>query len=302
MIACLDDATVQNLVEGSLASEARASARAHITQCTSCRQLVASMMRTVEPALAATASLAGALIGRRFLLEDMAGRGGMGTVWRARDRETGSIVAVKLMRGGDHADRFIREAQVLATLHHPHIVRYIDHGLTGEGDPYLAMEWLEGIDLAQRLGGAPMPIADAIRVASLAAEALVVAHARGVIHRDIKPSNLFLPRGNIEDLKVLDFGIARIALASQAMTRTGAALGTPGYMAPEQARGERDLDARADLFALGCVLFEAVSGRAPFAGAHLMAVLAKVLFEDAPRLRELRPTRQTISISLSRAC
>jgi hypothetical protein len=237
----------------------------------------------------AQATLSGTVIGRRFVLESIAGRGGMGAVWLAKDLEAGSKVAVKLMRSDDHTERFVREAQLLAELAHPRVVRYIDHGLTDEREPYLAMEWLDGIDLAQKLAGQPLAIADAIRVALHAAEGLAFAHAHGVIHRDIKPSNLFLPRGNLDDLKVLDFGIARLQLASQAMTRTGATLGTPGYMAPEQARGDRDVDARADLFALGCVLFEALTGRPPFAGEHLMAVLAKVLFEDAPRVRELRP-------------
>jgi hypothetical protein len=238
----------------------------------------------------ASANLFGHVVGSRFVLETLAGRGGMGTVWRARDRANGdAVVAVKLMRGGDHADRFLREAELLAGLEHPRIVRYVDHGVTGDGEPYLAMEWLSGVDLAQKLGGKAMPIADALRVIAHAAEALAVAHARGIIHRDIKPSNLFLPRGQVDDLRVLDFGIARVQLASQAMTRTGTTLGTPGYMAPEQARGEREVDARADVFALGCVLFETLTGRPPFAGEHLMAVLAKVLFEEAPRLRDLIP-------------
>jgi tetratricopeptide (TPR) repeat protein len=237
----------------------------------------------------ANPNLSGVRIGDRFVLETLAGRGGMGTVWRARDTARDEIVAVKLMRGTEHADRFLRESQLLAELQHPRVVRYIDHGVTEDGEPYLAMEWLSGVDLAQKLAGAPLPVADAVRVIAHAAEALAVAHARGIVHRDIKPSNLYLPRGQIDGLKVLDFGIARAQLASQVMTRTGAALGTPGYMAPEQARGERDVDARADVFALGCVLFEALAGRPPFTGEHLMAVLAKVLFEEAPRVRELCP-------------
>jgi hypothetical protein len=150
------------------------------------------------------------------------------------------------------------------------------------------MEWLDGIDLARFLAGRALTLTDAIRIARHVAEALAAAHKRGVIHRDIKPSNLFLPGGHVDRLKVLDFGIARLQLASQVMTRTGITLGTPGYMAPEQARGDRNVDARADVFALGCVLFECITGRPPFLGEHMLAVLAKVPFEEAPRVRELR--------------
>jgi hypothetical protein len=241
-------------------------------------------MSNAEPA-----TLSGTVIDRRFRLEALVGRGGMGTVWRALDLATNAPVAIKLMRGDAHSARFAREAQVLAELSHPRVVRHVAHGLTDDGEPFLAMEWLDGCDLARALLGPRLAIADAIAVAANAAEALAAAHARGIVHRDVKPSNLFLPGGRIDELKVLDFGIARVQLASHAMTRTGATLGTPGYMAPEQARGERDVDARADVFALGCVLYEAVTGRPPFAGEHMMAVLAKVLFEDAPRVRELRP-------------
>src|SRR5687767_7771638 len=129
----------------------------------------------------------------------------MGSVWRARDTETGESVAVKLMRGDDHADRFVREAVVLAELQHPRVVRYVAHGVTEAGAPYLAMEWLDGIDVAKKLAAGPLTIAEAIEIARGAADALSIAHARAVVHRDIKPSNLFLPRGRIDQLKVLDF-------------------------------------------------------------------------------------------------
>ncbi len=228
------------------------------------------------------------VIADRFALERIAGKGGMGAVWRAIDQTTGEVVAVKLMTGDGHA-RFAREAQVLAELAHPRIVRYIAHG-EHDGVPYLAMEWLEGMDLSKRLRIGLLDIDEAIEIARYTAEALTVAHAAGVVHRDIKPSNLFLPDGEISALKVLDFGIARTlhVVQTRAMTRTGMAIGTPGYMAPEQARGDRDLDVRADVFALGCVLFEAVTGQPPFVGAGF-GLLAKVLFEEAPRVRDLRP-------------
>ncbi|HTR52901.1 MAG TPA: protein kinase, partial [Kofleriaceae bacterium] len=229
----------------------------------------------------------GMLVGGRFEVESVAGRGGMGAVYRARDRERGGHVALKIVdAAGNRAVRFEREARVLADLEHPAIVRYLAHGRTAAGEPFLAMEWLEGEDLAARLKREPVGARDAVRLVQRAAEALGVAHARGIVHRDIKPSNLFLVGGECARVKVLDFGVAHVQ--ADALTRTGAALGTPSYMAPEQARGERRIDARADVFSLGCVLFECMVGHPPFVGENTMAVLAKILIEDAPRVSSLR--------------
>src|SRR5207302_1047317 len=149
-------------------------------------------------------------------------------------------------------------------------------------------EWLEGEDLKQRLARTGLTAAESVALATRVAEALGAAHARGIVHRDVKPSNLYLPDGDLARVKVLDFGIARILDGGQAQTRTGMLLGTPGYMAPEQARGGKELDARADVFALGCVLFECLTGRAAFVGEHVMALLAKILLEEAPRVSEVR--------------
>jgi tetratricopeptide (TPR) repeat protein/predicted Ser/Thr protein kinase len=229
----------------------------------------------------------GTLIAGRFEIEREAGAGGMGVVYRAHDRATGEPVAVKLARSARDAERFEREGEVLSRLAHPAIVRHVAHG-TDEGHAYIAMEWLEGVDLAERLERSGLTFAESIRLAAGAAGALAHAHARGVVHRDIKPSNLFLRGGDVDQVAVLDFGVARVAGASRAMTGSGAVLGTPGYMAPEQARGERTIDARADVFALGCVLFECLTGRPAFVGEHVMALLAKILFEDAPRARDVR--------------
>ena len=232
------------------------------------------------------------VIGERFELVALAGSGGMGAVYRARDRAGGGEVAVKVLlaKSGDAIARFVREAEALAALEHPAIVRYVAHGATGAGDLYLAMEWLDGEDLAARIARGPLTIAESLEITARAAEALGAAHAQGIVHRDVKPSNLFLAGGAIARLKVLDFGIARFGAAApdRASTEAGAMIGTPGYMAPEQARGDAEVDARADLFALGCVLFECLTGRAAFVGAHPMAVLAKILLEPPPKLREVR--------------
>jgi tRNA A-37 threonylcarbamoyl transferase component Bud32/tetratricopeptide (TPR) repeat protein len=227
----------------------------------------------------------GEIIASRFEIVALADWGGMGAVYRARDRHSGGEVALKLLLDESSEERFAREARVLADLRHPGIVRYVAHGKTEVGSLYLAMEWLDGIDLRARLAMGPLSVRDALALVRGAAQALGVAHARGIVHRDINPRNLFLVGGNVFDVRVLDFGIARPLRATFGMTLPGVYLGTPGYMAPEQARGNEDVDARADVFALGCVLYECLTGRAAFAADNLMALLGKVLFEDAPRLR-----------------
>ncbi len=232
----------------------------------------------------------GTVIGDRFELERAAGAGGMGAVYRARDRASGKLVALKLLHvdDGTQDDRFVREVRALEGLSHPAIARYVAHGMTSDGQRYLVTEWLEGEDLAQRLERGPLVLEEALALAARVAEALGAAHARGVVHRDIKPANLFLPGGDPASVRLLDFGVARLRGTSLAATATGMMLGTPGYMAPEQARAENDVDARADVFALGCVLFECLAGRPVFAGEHVMAILAKVLLEEPPRLSEVR--------------
>jgi tetratricopeptide (TPR) repeat protein len=230
----------------------------------------------------------GTVVADRFAIECVAGKGGMGTVYRALDRVTGSSAAVKVLpsEGGPRVARFAREARLLAELAHPNIVRYLAEGTTAMGEPFLAMEWLEGEDLHQRLKREGLDPNESVQLAIAVANALGAAHARGIVHRDIKPSNLLLVDGDVRRVKVLDFGIAHVAADS--MTRTGIAMGTPGYMSPEQARGARDIDARADVYSIGCVLFECLIGHPPFIGDSAMAVLAKILLEDAPRLGSLR--------------
>ncbi len=235
--------------------------------------------------------LVGDVIEERFELLACAGIGGMGTVYRAFDRETNQHVAVKVLQEDSDATaaRFMKEASILATLEHEHIVRYVVHGIAATGEAYLAMEWLQGEELEARMRRGRLEILETIELGLRVARALAVAHAQGVVHRDIKPTNLFLVQSSIEQVKVLDFGLARIR-GKTILTQTGSVIGTPGYMSPEQARGDRDrVDVRADVFSLACVLFECVTGQPVFVGAHVMAVLAKVLLEEAPRARQLRP-------------
>ncbi|WP_437291340.1 serine/threonine-protein kinase [Sorangium sp. So ce406] len=230
------------------------------------------------------------VVAGRFEIEALLGEGGMGVVFEAWDREAHRSVALKLLRDVDEAAgaRFDREAEALAALSHPGIVGHVAHGSTALGERYLAMERLVGVTLAERLAEGPLGVRDAARVGHGVAAALAAAHERGLVHRDIKPSNIFLQDGSVERVKLLDFGLARRKDAP-AVTGAGALVGTPSYMAPEQVRGAAPPDARADLFALGAVLFECLTGRAPFLGADTEAVLVKILIERPPAVRELRP-------------
>ena len=230
----------------------------------------------------------------RFEIGDQAGAGGMGIVYRATDRESGGEVALKVLRGpGASAERFEREAAILERLDHPAIVDYVAHGITDEGEPWLAMEWLEGVSLSDRLRAeaAPLTIGEVLGCAVAVTGGLVAAHSAGIIHRDLKPSNLFLVGGRIESPKILDFGVARLRSGDGAaeLTQTGQAIGTPGYMAPEQIRGAKDADARADLFSLGCVIYRMLTERPAFEGDDVLSVIAKLALTPPTPLEELVP-------------
>jgi hypothetical protein len=230
----------------------------------------------------------------RFVVEREVGRGGVGIVYRAHDQVGGQAVALKVIAlpgvdAGEEA-RFQREGRVLAGLSHPGIVRVVAFGQLDEGQPFVAMEWLEGEDMAQRHRRAPLPLTAALRVAADVAAALAAAHASGIVHRDVKPSNIFLVgsgRDSQFHVKLVDFGVA--STADVKLTRTGAIVGTPAYMAPEQARGDGEVDARADLYALGATLFELLTNRPPHVGPTAIAILARLVTTPAPRLSDVLP-------------
>jgi tetratricopeptide (TPR) repeat protein len=232
------------------------------------------------------------VIAARFNVEALAGRGGMGAVYRAMDTQSGRRVGLKLMHGltsPEAAYRFKREAVLLEELCHPAIVGYVAHGVTEAGQPFLAMEWLEGEDLARRLARQPLTPLESLALLRRAAEALASAHQQGIVHRDLKPSNLFLREGRPEDVVVLDFGLARHVVPTvMAVTGSHGVVGTPGYMAPEQASSQQDITASADVFSLGCVLYECLTGKPPFAAPHLAAALAKILFAEPAPLHTVR--------------
>jgi len=230
------------------------------------------------------------LIAGRFRLQDVVASGGMGEVYRARDVVSHLQVCVKLLRTVEEreGERFVQEAKILSELQHPSIVRYLAHGMVGS-DRYLVMEWLEGEDLASRIEREPLNLGDTVLLLKQAAEALAYAHVHDVIHRDIKPHNLFLLERKISQLKLLDFGIAKLANASRRLTRTGNLVGTPGYLAPETIDGGGAIDGRADVFSLGCVAHECLTGKPTFRGHEPGVLIAKLMLEDPPHLTEALP-------------
>lgn len=240
---------------------------------------------------------AGELFAERFELAAPTGRGGMGLVWRAFDRLSGRDVALKVMLRGDTPEdeqealvRFRREVAAHRLLSHPAIVSYLADGVV-DGSPWLASEWVEGIDLSERLRRGPIALYEVVELGVRLAEALGAVHAAGMLHRDLKPGNIRLEQGDIGRARLLDFGVTRAVAGDPfgGLTIQGALVGTPGFMSPEQARGESNLDERSDLFSLGCVLYTCVAGVIPFRGDTPMARLAKLVFEDPPPLRSRRP-------------
>lgn len=227
----------------------------------------------------------------RFTVAEQIGRGGMGTIYRATERATERPIAIKVLRERDPVlvTRFAAEAELLERLDHPGIVAYVAHGVTGAGEPYLAMAWLDGESLAQRLDRGALSVGEAIAVGRRLAAALTHAHAHGIVHRDLKPGNVMLIEGKPDSAMMIDFGIAKDTGGRHGLTHTGQILGTPGYMAPEQALGHATIDARADLFALGALLYECLTGRPPFDGHALLEVLARLLLEDPPRPSDAVP-------------
>jgi predicted Ser/Thr protein kinase len=236
------------------------------------------------------------LLGARvagYTIEAVAGRGGMGVVYRARDTELERTVALKviapdLARDEGFRARFVREARVTAQLDHPNVIPVYDAG-DDEGRLFIAMRWVEGTDLGRLIHeqGALEPEQAADLVAQ-AASALDAAHAQGLVHRDVKPANLLLPAAARTHVYLTDFGLAKRDGSNTALTTTGHWLGTPDYAAPEQIEG-RELDARADVYALGCVLYAALTGRPPFADVPRLRKGWAQVNEAPPALRTLRP-------------
>jgi serine/threonine-protein kinase len=242
--------------------------------------------------------LVGQVLEGNYRATRFVGRGAMGTIYEATQLRLNKRVAIKVI-SRDLAEnplalqRFRREAEVTSQLGHPHIVNVFDFGTTPAGDPFMAMEFLEGEDLEtriRRVGKLPLPAVTLI--VRQVASALAATHSGGIVHRDLKPANIFLVRlqGEPEFTKVVDFGISKVHAGATRLTKGLVALGTPQFMAPEQAAGRLDeIDHRADQWALACIAFEALSGRPPFRADEPVALVYQILHEDPPPLRELQP-------------
>jgi tetratricopeptide (TPR) repeat protein len=245
------------------------------------------------------------VVADRYTIEGELGRGGMATVWRARDLRHERFVAIKVLHpelaGAIGIDRFIREVRLTARLQHPNIVPILDSGVLSGADgtslPWYAMPYLEGESLRTRLAREhQLPIDEALNITEAAGNALDAAHRDGIVHRDIKPENVFLSGGHVY---VVDFGIAKALLdtGAEALTSTGLSIGTPAYMSPEQATAER-IDARTDQYSLATVLYEMLAGEPPFSGPSAQSIVARRFAEPA---RPLRSVRSTVPETVERA-
>jgi serine/threonine protein kinase len=241
----------------------------------------------------------GAVLLGKYRVERVIGMGGMGAVVSARHLQLEERVAIKfllpaMLQNEEVVQRFLREARAAIRIRSEHCVRVLDVGTLETGAPYMVMEYLEGQDLAAIVEHhRPLPISDVVDWVLQAGEALAEAHALGIVHRDLKPANLFLTRraDGTPSVKVLDFGISKQSVGGMdaGVTKTQAVLGSPRYMSPEQMRSTKDVDARADVWALGAVVHELIAGEPPF-DADTMTALCAAILQDPPRsLRALRP-------------
>jgi eukaryotic-like serine/threonine-protein kinase len=315
--SCLDEQAVAGLVRGSLSDVQRASVEEHVASCNACQRVVNAAMsdlgievtfpshefasgtedlprRSEEPEDPAYAP--GTVVAGRYEVQRSLGRGGMGSVVAAVHLGLKQPVAIKFLRidGADARARFLREGQILGQLRSPNVVRVYDSGTLDDHDetPFIVMEYLEGSDMSARIDAGPIGLDAAVRYTSQVCRALEAAHAAGIVHRDLKPSNLFLatqPDGS-EVLKVLDFGVSkRLAADDSTLTTTGAVIGTPLYMSPEQLQGSHSVDHTSDIWSLGAILYELLTGRAPFNAGSINALLFAIVYQPPKSLRDLRP-------------
>jgi tRNA A-37 threonylcarbamoyl transferase component Bud32 len=241
----------------------------------------------------------GQVLSERYRVERLLGKGGMGAVYEGRHVVVGKRVAIKMLHEEFAANeevlkRFYREAQAAAAIGHKNIIDIMDVGVTTLNEPYIVMEYLEGEDLEsmlQRTG--PLSVEATCGILEPALQALGAAHVKGIVHRDLKPANIFLVRneGAAPTVKLIDFGISKFSggTAGTKLTQTGSLLGTPAYMSPEQARGLGDVDHRTDIYAMGVILYQMLTGTLPFMADNYNALLVSVLTEVPRAPREIRP-------------
>jgi len=248
-------------------------------------------------------SLIGTVLAGRYEVLRRIGEGGMGAVYEGKHALIGKRVAVKVLLEKFHAQsdfvaRLLQEARLASSIGHENIVDVTDFGTTDDGRSFVVMEFLDGESLADlERREAPLPIERSLRIARQAASALGAAHAKGIFHRDVKPENLYLVRrGDADFVKVVDFGISKAVKPggddgpeAYRLTHTGILLGTPLYMSPEQARGDEDLDHRADIWALGVLLYECLTGEVPFRANNYLQIISQVLTHEPLSPSRLRP-------------
>ena len=238
----------------------------------------------------------------RYTVERPLGEGGMAVVFLARDLRHERAVAVKVLRPDISAEigaeRFLREIKMAASLTHPHILPVFDSGNAG-GLLFYVMPNMEGQSLRDRLDReGQLSLDDALRITAEVASALDYSHRQHVIHRDIKPENILLHEGAA---LVADFGIGKAVSSGKSITHTGLAVGTPAYMSPEQASGEQTIDGRSDLYSLGCVLYEMLTGETPFTGPNAQSIIAKRFMSPVPSVKITRNVPDTLEAAVSRA-
>ncbi|HEY2900482.1 MAG TPA: protein kinase [Polyangia bacterium] len=306
--ACLGDDTLLDFVAGRLPADRRGVVERHLAGCTICTRLVSAAegsARETVPASKQTRGFPGSgevdfrerqpslnpgtLLAETYKIVRLIGTGGMGEVYEASHTRLTGRYAVKVLHhhwAGDPRAivRFGREAQITSGLRHPNIVAIIDFDYTPAGAPYLVMEFIEGVELAAVIASeAPMQPARVVRIVEQIASALTAVHARNIVHRDLKPQNIFLVPGERpgdERVKLVDFGISKVRAASVALTGERAVLGTPQYMAPEQAQAAGEVDGRADQFALAAIVYEMLTGRMAFPGDRVEIVVYRISHEE----------------------
>jgi WD40 repeat protein/tRNA A-37 threonylcarbamoyl transferase component Bud32 len=326
--ACPTNDVLSRLLEGELAGPERDALAAHLDGCKCCQHTAETMLsalpplrpvshpeETVSPAgreflsrLAASGPLphASSLFQSKcgepppplpealpqvpgYEVQEELGRGGMGVVYRARQAKLNRIVALKMILASEHAvarARFAAEAESVARLQHPGIVQVHEVGEVS-GRPFFSLEFVGGGSLAQKLAGTPLPPGDAARMVETLARAMAYAHSKGIVHRDLKPANVLLAEDGSP--KITDFGIAKQMETHSSHTHTGAVIGTPSYMAPEQSTSQREVGPLADVYALGAVLYECLTGRPPFKADSPLETLMQVTAEDPVPPARLNP-------------
>lgn len=278
----------------------------HTVVCPVCGlELPAQLKKCPQDGVALTTTipadpLVGTVIGGRYEVLSVIGRGGMSVVYKARNRAVGSIVAVKTLKEDLVQDeelfaRFCQEAKAVQLLTHPHVVTVHEFGVTLNGQPFIVMDYLDGqtlSDVLEQMGR--IPVKRLLKIAIQVCDALGHAHVHKIIHRDIKPGNIMLieTANDTDFVKLFDFGFAKLlprrGIAAQSLTQHGDVLGTPLYMSPEQSRG-KELDSRSDIYSLGCVMYEALTGKAPIVGDNVLDTMQKHINEVPAALESARP-------------